>query len=43
MRLVSEVFPRMIILDQGRVVVDGLTQVVMGDTELLAAHGLEQP
>jgi energy-coupling factor transporter ATP-binding protein EcfA2 len=43
MLLVREIFPRMIILDEGRVVADGPTQVLMNDTALLEAHGLERP
>jgi cobalt/nickel transport system ATP-binding protein len=43
MLLVNEIFPRMIILDEGRVVADGLTQTLMNDTGFLEAHGLERP
>ena len=43
MLLVREIFPRMIILDEGRVVADGPTQVLMNDAALLEAHGLERP
>lgn len=43
MRLVEEIFPRMIILDEGRVVADGPTQTLMDDTALLETHGLERP
>jgi energy-coupling factor transporter ATP-binding protein EcfA2 len=43
MLLVREIFPRMIILDEGRVVADGLTDVLMDDTVLLEAHGLARP
>jgi cobalt/nickel transport system ATP-binding protein len=43
MQLVREIFPRMIILDEGRVVADGPTQVLMDDALLLEAHGLERP
>jgi cobalt/nickel transport system ATP-binding protein len=43
MHLVSEIFPRMIVLDEGRVVADGSTQTLMDDTSLLEAHGLEKP
>lgn len=43
MRLVSEIFPRMIILDEGRVVADGPTSNLMSDNALLEAHGLEKP
>lgn len=43
MQLVREIFARMIILDDGRVVADGPTQALMNDTTLLEAHGLEKP
>jgi cobalt/nickel transport system ATP-binding protein len=43
MLLVREIFPRMIILDEGRLVADGPTQVLMNDIVLLEAHGLERP
>ncbi len=43
MRLVSEIFPRTIVLDEGRVVADGPTQSLMEDPALLEAHGLEKP
>jgi cobalt/nickel transport system ATP-binding protein len=43
MQLVREIFPRMIILDEGRVVADGLTQSLLNDALLLEAHGLERP
>ena len=42
MRMVSEVFPRMIVLDEGRVVVDGPTHDLMNNIPLLEAHGLEK-
>lgn len=43
MRLVKELLPRTVILDGGRVVVDGLTEELLEDTELLERHGLEAP
>lgn len=43
MPLVKDLFPRMVILDQGRVVADGPTSDLMEDKELLDAHGLERP
>lgn len=43
MRLVAELFPRMIVLDGGRVVADGPTDEIMADAQLLEAHGLEAP
>ena len=41
--MVAEVLPRMVILDDGRVVADGPTDALMSDTALLEAHGLEPP
>jgi cobalt/nickel transport system ATP-binding protein len=43
MLMVRELFPRMIIMDEGRVVADGPTEVLMDDVALLEAHGLERP
>ena len=43
MRLVRELFPRMIIMDEGRVVADGKTVELLNDEALLEAHGLEKP
>jgi len=43
MHMVSELFPRMVIMDVGRVVADGATLDLMEDEELLTAHGLERP
>jgi cobalt/nickel transport system ATP-binding protein len=43
MRLVAELFPRMVILDQGQIVADGPTADLMTDEGLLYAHGLEAP
>ena len=43
MRMVNEIFPRMVIMDEGRIVADGPTRVLMNDTTLLEAHGLERP
>ena len=43
MLMVNELFPRMVIMDGGRVVADGATHVLMQDTTLLEAHGLESP
>jgi cobalt transport protein ATP-binding subunit len=42
-RMVSEIFPRMVIMDQGQIVTDGPTDQLMNDVELLEAHGLERP
>ena len=43
MPMVAEIFPRMIVIDQGRIVADGATDEMMENTELLNAHGLETP
>ncbi|CAN5726530.1 ABC transporter ATP-binding protein [soil metagenome] len=43
MALVAEVFPRTVILDEGRLVADAATEVILADEPLLAAHGLERP
>lgn len=43
MLMVQELFPRMIIMDEGQIVADGPTHELMEDTELLEAHGLERP
>ncbi len=43
MLLVMDLFPRMVILDRGRVVADGPTNKLMEDAQLLEVHGLERP
>jgi len=43
MRLVQELCPRTVILDQGRLVADGSTQEILNDEVLLNTHGLERP
>jgi len=43
MLMVRELFPRMVIMDEGRIVADGPTQQLMDDASLLEAHGLEKP
>jgi cobalt/nickel transport system ATP-binding protein len=43
LRMVGELFPRMVIMDEGRIVADGSTGELMKDEKLLAAHGLEKP
>lgn len=43
MLMVRELFPRMVIMDQGLIVADGPTEVLMEDEVLLEAHGLERP
>ena len=42
MRLVQELFPHTIIMDERRVVADGLTLEILEDEVLLIAHGLEK-
>jgi cobalt/nickel transport system ATP-binding protein len=41
--MVREIFPRMIIMDQGQIVADGRTEILLDDEALLNAHGLEKP
>ncbi len=41
--LVQELFPRTIIMDEGRIAADGPTASLLADAALLAAHGLELP
>lgn len=43
MRMVVELFSRMVIMDEGRIVADGPTEALMADVALLEAHGLERP
>jgi len=43
MIMVRDIFPRMVIMDEGRIVADGPTQDLMNDVALLEAHGLERP
>lgn len=43
MRLVADVFPRTVVMDDGRIVADGPTDRLLADDGLLAAHGLERP
>ena len=42
-RLVQDLCPRMVILDEGRIVADGATESLLADGELLERHGLERP
>jgi cobalt/nickel transport system ATP-binding protein len=42
LRLVHELFPRTVIMDDGRIVADGLTDQLLNDEALLNAHGLEK-
>jgi cobalt/nickel transport system ATP-binding protein len=43
LHMVKELFPRMVIMDEGQIVADGATADLMGDEALLEAHGLEKP
>jgi energy-coupling factor transporter ATP-binding protein EcfA2 len=43
MHLIRELLPRMVIMDEGRIVADGPTAELLEDTELLERHGLEPP
>jgi cobalt/nickel transport system ATP-binding protein len=43
MAMVRELFPRMIIMDQGQVVADGATLELLEDETMLNQHGLEKP
>jgi energy-coupling factor transporter ATP-binding protein EcfA2 len=42
-RLVEELCPRTIVLDQGQIAADGLTADILNNEALLTAHGLEKP
>jgi cobalt/nickel transport system ATP-binding protein len=43
MKLVQELFPRTIVMDEGQIVADGPTKNILENEELLTAHGLEKP
>jgi energy-coupling factor transporter ATP-binding protein EcfA2 len=43
MRLVQELFPRPIVMDEDQVVTDRWTREIFGNEELLTAHRLEKP
>ncbi len=43
MRMVRDLFERMIVMDEGRIVADGATGLLLNDAALLEAHGLEKP
>ena len=43
MKLVEELFPRTIVMDEGRIVGDGETKKILSDEKFLNAHGLEKP
>jgi cobalt/nickel transport system ATP-binding protein len=42
-RLVQELFPLTIVMDEGRVAADGLTMEILENEVLLTAHGWEKP
>jgi len=41
MRMVEELFPRMVVMDGGRIVADGLAEELLADDALLETYGLE--
>jgi cobalt/nickel transport system ATP-binding protein len=43
LRMVQELFPRTIIMDEGSIVADGDTAILLSNADLLEAHGLEIP
>jgi cobalt/nickel transport system ATP-binding protein len=43
MHLVRDVFDRMVILDEGRIVADAPSRELLADARLLERHGLEEP
>lgn len=43
LRMVSELLPRTVVMDDGHVVSDGATAALLADEPLLVAHGLEKP
>jgi len=43
MKLVEELFPRTIVMDEGLVVADGKTKEILQDEKFLNEHGLEKP
>ena len=43
MRLIAALCPRLVIMDEGRIVADGPTTDLLAASDLLEAHGLEQP
>jgi cobalt/nickel transport system ATP-binding protein len=43
MKLVQELFPRTIVMDEGLIVADGATRDILEDEPFLTAHGLEKP
>ena len=43
MKLVEELFPRTIVMDEGLIVADGKTKEILADEKFLNKHGLEKP
>jgi len=43
MKLVQDLFPRTIVMDDGYIVADGKTRDILKDEKLLTEHGLEKP
>lgn len=43
MRMVQELFPRTIVMDDGYIVADGMTKEILEDEKFLNEHGLEKP
>ena len=43
LHFVNELFPRTVVMDQGRIVADGPTATLLADAALLESHGLERP
>jgi len=43
MKLVDELFPRTIVMDEGLIVADGKTKEILSDEKFLNEHGLEKP
>jgi len=43
MRMVQELFPRTIVMDDGRIVADGMTKEILENEKFLNEHGLEKP
>jgi cobalt transport protein ATP-binding subunit len=43
MKLVEELFPRTIVMNEGRIVGDGDTKEILSDEKFLNEHGLEKP
>ena len=43
MKLVQELFPRTVVMDDGRIVADGSTRDILENEKLLNEHGLERP